>query len=242
MVPQTIYQFVESKTKELVGKLHAETSTLFLERAMYDINDSLTSILALCDVEHIKSIDKVKKRIERINQLLHSIGDYQSAFNGNASFSPTAVLGNLLNTLQEHFKGKVNFVRFLGDIHADATVSQTRFEELLLYMLVTLIHSSKEAPSEILIELRQKNQDALVTVLKDQHTFSVSSLKEIDALREKFEGKVQISPQGQGVEIIMRLPLKFRAHSPYLFDLPASAAPAPAAPAREPARKPAPAR
>jgi hypothetical protein len=65
--------------------------------------------------------------------------------------------------------------------------------------------------SEALVELRQKDQDAMITILKDSHIFSLEVMDQINTIRDggEFKGNVQITPHGKGIEIIIRIPLQF---------------------------------
>ena len=74
-----------------------------------------------------------------------------------------------------------------------------------------MFNNSNVNESEALIELRQKDQNAMITILKDSHNFSLEAMEYINRVREgaEFKDSVQITPHGNGVEIIIKLPLQF---------------------------------
>ncbi len=199
---------------EIIEKLQQEARMLFYDRMMYEVNDSLTSILAVCDVEGRESIPKVKQYIHRVNQSLLDAKNYQSHFSSDKKFNVSLVVKNLIHVIKENYKeGK--FACLISDIKAPVQGDQSKFEILFLNIFVSMILEGRDSDSEILIELRQKDQNAMLTILKDSHVFSKKSLEKINELREKegFKGMISITPHGKGVEVIIKIPLQFSAIS-----------------------------
>jgi len=200
------------KQDQLVFQLQKQASELYYDRMMYDINDSLTSILAVCDVEGKEGIPKVKQYIHRINQSLNATKNYQNASSSSdQKFNVSLVVKNLMRVIEEQYK-EVKIAALLADINAPVLGDQSYFEKLFLHLFVQMFSVGHNTESELLIELRQKDQDAMITILKDQHAFTEQGLERIRGIQENdgFKGKVQITPQGRGVEVIIRIPLQFQ--------------------------------
>lgn len=198
------------KQGEIIERLQQEARMLFYDRMMYEVNDSLTSILAVCDVEGRDSIPKVKQYIHRVNQSLLDAKNYQSHFSGDKKFNVSLVVKDLMHVIKENYKeGK--FACLISDIKAPVQGDQSKFEILFLNIFVSMLLEGESSESEILIELRQKNQEAMLTILKDSHVFSRKSLERISEAKNKegFKGELSITPHGKGVEIIVRIPLQF---------------------------------
>jgi hypothetical protein len=198
------------KHNELVESLQVDARMLFYDRMMYDINDSLTSILALCDVEAKGSIPKIKQYINRINESLKNTKSYNSSFTGEKRFNISLVLRNLLRVIKENYK-EAKLSSVISEIKAPVPGDQSKFEQIVLYMFVEMALKNA-SDSDMLIELRQKDKNAMLTILKDDFTFSKESLKIIDKLKgeDDFRGSIQINPQGKGVEVIIKVPLQFK--------------------------------
>ena len=199
-----------AKYDELVKQLQAEARMLFYDHMMYDINDSLTSILAVCEVEPKEAIPKIKQYIHRINQSLNITKNYQNNSYAEKRFNVSLVSKNIIRVIKENYKD-IKLVSLISDIKAPVLGDQSKFEQLLLYIFVGMFFQGNTSDSEILIELRQKDQNAMFTVLKDTFSFSKEILGQIDKIREEtdFKGNVQITPQGKGVEVIIKIPLQF---------------------------------
>ncbi|MBI5422427.1 HAMP domain-containing histidine kinase [Candidatus Peregrinibacteria bacterium] len=211
VVPRMLKSQVIQKMKEEVDRLQAEARLHFFDNMMYEINDSLTSILAITEMEPKDSIPKIKHYIHRINQSLHSTKSYQISSKGEERFNLTLVLRNLLYVIEEHYK-KAKLVTLISDIKAPVLGDQSKFEQIFFYIFVDIL-ARAESETEILVEARQKDQFAMVTILKDQFAFSEEALAQIDRLTEEspdLKGRLQITPQGNGVELIIKIPLQFQ--------------------------------
>lgn len=211
VVSRLLRSQIEKKHNELVEKLQAEAHMLFYDHMMYDINDSLTSILAVCEMDPKEAIPKVKQYIHRINQSLHDTKSYQINSYAEKKFNISIVLKNILRVIGENYK-QIKLMPLLTDIKAPVQGDQSHFEQIILHAIVAILLQAGQDESELLIELRQKDQDAQLTILKDNCVFSSEVLERIRSISKKddFSGSVQITPQGKGIEIIIRIPLQFR--------------------------------
>jgi len=198
------------KYTELVKELQLQTRALFYDRMMYEINDALTSILAVCDVEGKEAVPKIKQYIHRINQSLNNTKNFQSSLRSDKKFNVNIVLQNLIHVIKEKYKD-VKMACIISDIKAPVQGDQAKFEELLIYIFISMFTNPNVLESEMLIELRQKDQDAMVTILKDSHVFSFDIMEQINKIRDggDFKGNVQITPHGKGIEVIIKIPLQF---------------------------------
>lgn len=196
--------------RSLIKELQRETHALFFDNMMYEINDALTSILASCDVDGREAIPKIKQYIHRINQSLNNAKNLNSEVTGDRRFNIGIVLQNLIHTIKEKYK-HAKMACLISDIKAPVYGDQSKFEELLLYIFINIFSCPEAFDSEMLIELRQKDQDAMITILKDSHAFQAEELQYINSMNKGsgFEGEIQITPHGQGVEVIIRIPLHF---------------------------------
>jgi hypothetical protein len=190
----------------LAIKLHNKMDANFLEHTMYDINDALTSILALCDMEQIKSIPKIKKYIERVNNSLNDVRIYQN----KGVFNVNHVLNNVIDIINDNFKNKVKIESSLVSINALAKSDQNKIETILLYLLVEIVMSPEENDDlKLFISLHQADKDAQIIIRKRNFDFSPATLKEIDRLRDGFGGKMDMNMVNSGIEIEIRIPLDF---------------------------------
>jgi len=212
VISKFLKSHISDKNEELVKQLQQEARMLFFDKMMYDINDALTSILAACDVEGKEAIPKIKQYIHRINQSLNNTKNFQSNIIGDKKFNVSIVLQNLIHVVKDRFKD-AKYACIISDIKAPVQGDQYKFEKLLLYIFVSLSLNSGATESETLIELRQKDQDAMITILKGSFTFPEHVLEQINKIHSEadFRGTVQITPHGNGVEVIIKIPLQFHA-------------------------------
>ncbi len=210
MVAEKLFALQAQKQKrDLVAKLQSDTPQLFLERAMHEINDSLASVLAICDVEAGHTVPKIKKYIQRVNQSLGSMQSYQAAVYGRKQFNLSLVVENVMNVMEENFKGKVKMVRLITDLKAMAQGDPAELEEFLLHLLVELVYDGSSQETDLLVELRQKNQDAVITILKDLANMPENTVKELEERAKRLTAIVQMTPQVEGIEVSIRIPLVF---------------------------------
>jgi len=200
-----------NKHNELVNQLQQEARTFFYDRMMYEVNDALASILAACDVEGKEAVPKIKQYIHRINQSLNNTKNYQSKLEEDKKYNVSVVMENLLHVIKDNFKER-RLTSLISDIKAPVVGDQSQFEKLLLHVFVNMLTQRNESESDILIELRQKDQDAMITILKDSHSFSEDVLKMIEEIKisGKFTGSIKITPHGKGIEVIIKIPLQFK--------------------------------
>lgn len=199
--------------KARVEALHDQARVLYYEHMMYSINDSLTSILAICDTEAKETVPKIKYFIQKINGALEDTKNYQKCSASEAKFQVSMILTNLKRAIEDnHKEAKITWL--LSEIKAMVRTDQSTFERLFLTLMVHLIPEKVGADeSELVIELRQKDQDARITLVKEGFSPSKALREDIEAFNqsEAFKGLVQMTTQGGGVEISLTLPLQFEA-------------------------------
>jgi len=210
MNAQVIAYLMDEQKKELSSELQQKMCHHFLEHRMYDINDSLTSILALCDMEQMKSLHKVKTYIQKVNSLLDDVKAYDSS----PFFNVSHVLKNVVNIIQNHFK-KSDIVYESVALKVLGTSDRSRLEHLLIFILIELITDipKNQKDATIKISLSQKNTLAVIKIQKSHYSFSATGLKEIESLKSKFSGDVSISPVSKGIDILIHVPLSSRSSS-----------------------------
>jgi hypothetical protein len=207
MISQFLSVQASRENKKLADKLHNEMNANFLEHTMYDINDALTSILAICDMEEMENIPKVKQYIQRINSLLNDVQVYQ----GSAIFNINHILGNVIDVIKGHFKSKVKIQYAFTEVKPFVKTNKSQLERILLCIFIELI-AAKQGPDplDISVHLNQKEQDAQIIIGNVSYNFSKTAIDEISRLQEGFIGNIQTSPKEHGVEINIRLPLSFK--------------------------------
>lgn len=188
-------------------QLKQRAKVLFHQHMIYDINDSLTSILAICDTRAKEIVPDVKQMIRRINRSLQNTGDYhvQSAKEVN-TFDIDLVVQNLIRVIKEEYK-KINVTSFIAPLQFRVQGDQSGFEKLFLVVLCELIQNS--CSEDILIELRQRKHEIAVTVVMN-HTHCRSEIKKmVDDIEVEygFINKTQITETGDGVEVVIKSPL-----------------------------------
>jgi hypothetical protein len=206
MINQFLSIQASKENKKLAAELHNEMNVNFLEHAMYDINDALTSILAICDMEEMKSIPKIKLYIQRVNSLLNDVQIYQN----NSAFNINHVLENVIDVVKDHFRDKAKIKYTLSEVKPLVKSNKPQLEQILLFLLIELV--TAEQDSDLLgvsVHLQQKEQDAQIIIQKTNHKFSQVASEEINRLIQDFTGKILINPKDQGLEINIRLPLQF---------------------------------
>ena len=131
VIPTFLTTAMVNKNDELVKKLQKEARMLFYDRMMYDINDSLTSILAVCDDEGGSvAVPKIKDCINRINLSLNNTKKYQSDFGSDTKFDIHLVIKNLIRLIKG-VNREVKVTYSLADIKAPTAGNRDKFEELL---------------------------------------------------------------------------------------------------------------
>jgi len=198
------------KHDELIERLQIDARMLFYDHMMYDINDSLTSILALCDIEAKKSVPRIKEYISRINDSLQSTKNYHTSFTGEKRFNITLVIKNIIRVLEENYK-QVQLKPLVSEIKAPCSGDQSLSEQILLCLLVDMCERDS-SESAILLELKQKEQNATVTLFKDGFTFSKECQARVSKFTSEpdFKGQLKISSVKKGAEVVIQLPLQFK--------------------------------
>ncbi|MBU1017553.1 hypothetical protein KKA33_00820 [Patescibacteria group bacterium] len=198
------------KHDELIERLQIDARMLFYDHMMYDINDSLTSILALCDIEAKKSIPRIKEYISRINGSLQNTKSYHTSFTGEKRFNITLVIKNIIRVLEEDYK-QIQLMPFVSDIKAPCSGDQSLFEQIILCMLVDMCEK-EDSESGIMLELKQKEQNATLTLFKDNFTFSKECQARINkwTAESDFKGEIRTTSNGKGTEVMIQMPLQFK--------------------------------
>lgn len=204
----------EEKQRELLHQFKADTSRLFLERSACDINDALTSILAVSELESPKTVPKIKKYIHRVNQSLQSLKVYQSAVRQKSLFNIMAVLSNLLNVLEEHLKEKIFIKRALGEMKANGEGDQSELEELILYFFIQMAESGRENKSEFTLTLTQKDQEAIVVIdVNNPLVYPEKALVNLRTRAGGFKNRIHLNAQSEATQLFIKIPLLFPSTS-----------------------------
>ena len=191
---------------DVLHKLRKKVISNFLDHTMYDINDALTSILALCDMDDMKNIPKVKKYIQRINSLLSDLRVYHD----NTYFNIRHVARNIVDVIKDSYKDNVNIEIQFVPFDAYVRSSQSQIEEILLSLLVEMTEIYlPDSPSLIDVDLHQKDQFAVLTIKKENFTFSDSFIEHINKLKIGLSGSLLIEKNGQSAVVQIKLPLDF---------------------------------
>lgn len=191
-----------------VKKLQREISAGIFDSTVHEINDSLTSILAVCETEGKEAIPKIKQYIHRINQSLENAKNTQESESAEEKFNITQLTKSVVSVVQNEFKNR-KLICLVSDIKAPTSGSRKNLELLLLNLLTDMFSSGDSDLSEVLIELRQKDQDVMLTIIKDLYHLTPEIHSIIDDLIKKSTYEVNISPQGQGIEVVIKAPLQF---------------------------------
>jgi len=199
------------KHDKIVNKLHKEVYTFFYDSMMYDINDALTSILAVSDMEGRGAVPKIKQYIHRINKSLNNTKNYQNKLSEDNRFNIGTVISNLIHVIKDNFRDE-NITHSISNINAHAEGNQMQFERMLLHIFVGMITGKQGTDSEMLIELRQRDKNAIITILKDSCSISDEAMEIINKIKDsnKFTGSVNIVSNDEGVEVSIKIPLKFK--------------------------------
>ena len=203
------------KNRELAEKLQSDMESNFLEHAMYDINDALTSILALCDMEQMKAVPKVKGYIERVNDLLSDVQINQD----DTTFNVNHLLRNVIDVIKDNFKNEVKILSSFTTVKALVNSNQKTLERILIYLFIELMTvTDTKSDQSVNVSLIQKGSEALIRIKREGFSFSHEQLKEVGELQAKFSGKMEISKSENVTLITINLPLTFESKG--IFNLP----------------------
>lgn len=203
-IPEVYLLQATKKNMEQAKAFQEDMGAHFFEHTMYDVKDALTSILALCDMEDMKQVPQVKKYIQRVTDLLQDVGFYRSS----SLFNVNHVVINVINVLKSNYKAKVHIAHDLSFIKAFVKSDKSHLEQILLYSLIEAVEASPEALN-LKIELAQKEHDAVITIRLKDFIYSSVALREIQSFHDSVAFRMQIITQGQGTEMVIRLPLSF---------------------------------
>ncbi|QQR82936.1 hypothetical protein IPJ72_03850 [Candidatus Peregrinibacteria bacterium] len=192
----------------LVEKLKQHTKVLFHQYMSYEINDALTSILAICDQHAKQIVPEVKASIQRINRSLYHTSDYhrQSSHDIN-TFDIDLVVKNLVRVVKDHFNDNpvhlspmATGVRVEGD--------QSAFERIFL-LLVTEMISSSPYRTDLYIEVKQKNYEITVALVMPQAIIRPDIIQVINGIEIEhgFEKKTEIFSTERGLVATIAFPI-----------------------------------
>jgi len=204
-IPEVYVLQATRKHLEQSKLLQDDMGAHFFEHTMYDVKDALTSILALCDMEDMKQVPRVKKYIQRVTGLLNDVRFYQSG----SHFNMNHVVINVINVIKAHYKSSVNISYDLTNIKAYAKSDKNHLERMLLYVLIEAIESLNGQEVNLDIELSQKDKDAMIVFRIKKFHYASVALREIIEFHEKDAFKMQINSVDENTEIIIRVPLSF---------------------------------
>lgn len=185
----------------------------FFKHTMYDVKDALSSILALCDLAEMKELPSVKENIQKVTQLISDV----SLYHDHMAFNVEHVVVNVIKILQGSYKESLNISLEVSLKEALARGSQGHLEKSLLYLIIEAIESIKRASGntkkdvQLMIELSQKNRDAIVTIRVQGFHFEEVIRKEILSFGNQNELKVQVFEINKDTEVTMKVPLSFPA-------------------------------
>ena len=198
----------EKKRQALILKFQEEVYPHFFDYAMLDVNDALTSILAICDMEGVKSVSKVKAHIQRVNELMDNVKTYQNS----GVFNINHVLKNMINLFRRDFKGRVHFTHTFSIKRALSSADKNALERLLIEVLVSLLPLSAQpdlSPCHISLDLCQLAKHGQVTVTRKDYQLAAEAqakLKEIS--REGFTSP-EVRIKNGHTEVYFSFPLHF---------------------------------
>jgi hypothetical protein len=205
MIPDVYLLQASKKNLKLAKELQNEMSSHFFENTLFDVKDSLTSILALCDMEDMKQTGKVKMYIRKISDMLNDVRLYHNS----ECFNVTHVLQNIISTIQSKYKGLVKLDQSITPIKALAKADQQHLEQVLLFLLIEAIEANPEKTQTITVDLHQKSHDAQITVHVEDFKYSDVSQKELETIHDQSIFKLQLEHRQGDAEVMIRIPLKF---------------------------------
>jgi len=204
------------ENQELARELQNKMNAHFLEHTMYDVNDALASILAVCDMEQVSSLPQVKKYINRVNDLLSDVKHYQD----RRVFNINHVLKNVVNIMEDSFKHRMKLTLKAPSANLLVESEKAQIEQILLYSLIEFATRADDKCPEVIVELSQKDTTAQVTISGVDFSFSPHAMEELSAMRNNFDGRLRMKTEDRKVEIEIGLPVRFRqpekAHGPQL--------------------------
>ena len=204
-LPEIYLTQATRRNLELAKDFQRDMDANFLEHAMFDIKDALTSILALCDMEDMKQVPSVKKYIQSITEQLEDVITYQS----NAPFSVSHVLINVINIIKNHYKNQALLTYDLSQIKAFAECDKNHLEQVLLYLVIEALESDREQVRDFKLALYQQEKNAVISIRVDKFQYNSSFLKEIMGFYNQDAFRLQISDKGGYSQVFVQVPLTF---------------------------------
>ena len=204
-LPEIYLAQATRRNLELAKSFQRDMDAHFLEHAMFDIKDALTSILALCDMEDMKQVPSVKKYIQNITEQLEDVVTYQS----NAPFSVSHVLINVINIIKNHYKGRAGLTYELNQIKASAECDKNHLEQILLYLIIEVLETGVQKQRDLKLALYQLEKNAAISIKVENFQYSSAFVREIMAFYKQDAFRLQISDKGSYTEVLVQVPLTF---------------------------------
>ncbi|MBI5412052.1 hypothetical protein HZA43_02645 [Candidatus Peregrinibacteria bacterium] len=211
MIPQSVHVALDKENKLLALQLHREARLGIFEHTMGDVNDALAAILGVCDTQAKEITPTIKGHILTINLRLREARNYYAEYSQKGVFNINLACLNMCAAIESYFRSNsVRIERDLASINALATGNLENFEQFLLYLFLHLINGNKGVPADIKLITRQKDNQIMIIIRKPRHDFFVEELQILKTKgEESFPGRIRFEPFDMGIEIILRLPLKF---------------------------------
>lgn len=210
MTIPTIYLLQDLKKNiELTNHLQKGLTAHFFKHTMYGVKDALSTILALCDMEEMKNIDRVKSSIQRVNAYIEDVALYHSG----QAFNARHVLENILKVLNDYYKGQLQLTLEANLNDALVYAKQAHFEKSLLFLFIQIFEQSKiqneneGEPIATSVRLVQKNMDMEIAIYFEGKYFDPTIEKEVLSFVNKESLKLVIREQKKGMELVLTAPL-----------------------------------
>ncbi len=196
------------RRKKLIQSLQFKAKNIMLDRTSHDINDNLATILAIAENESDTIVGHAKEHIKEINDSINDLRHYQVNVHRDAPFDMELIVKNTMAAMEAHYKGRLSIDSRLAGLKAFAAGNQSKFEEVLLNIMVMMSGTKSKDPVEILVELKQKDADAMLTLMREGGIFNALDMELVAAMQKEFSGKILIT-QENDLEVVIKLPLQF---------------------------------
>lgn len=211
---QSIQAAVDQENERLAHELHLESRLTTFDETAGAINDVLVKILGTCDAKAPDLMPEIKNHIGVINERLKEARNYYAEHGQRGVLDINMVCAHVVNSIQDHFINHrpIRLERDFGNIKMLAMGDLVQLEHFLLYALISLINANGD-PVDITLITRQKDHHIMVILRKQNHNFTS---EELESLQKKstyyLPEQVRIEPFDLGLELTIKLPLKFETH------------------------------
>lgn len=195
------------KKLELIKSLQQEAAGLFFEHRMHEINESLTTILALTDIGSKDPLPKIRDHVESINVSLKSVKQYQKGANENTVFEVGTLLKNIQEVLRPHIPRQDLGWFNVADIRIKVDAPLKPLQDLLVALMVVMCPSEEGA--SVCLEARQKGVDYYIQVSSEESGMADEVRGYINELAQKAALKPLWEKQEGLLTVTLRLPIRF---------------------------------